>query len=48
VWDVADADPGWLGPANLVALVLIGVLMGWLLRGSRAREEGGESRSSQR
>jgi hypothetical protein len=41
LWDVADADPGWLGPANLAALVLIGVLTGWLLRGGRTREERG-------
>ena len=46
LWDVADADPGWIGPANLVALALIAVLLGWLLRGTRSaqrREERGPS-----
>ena len=38
VWDVADADPGWIGPANLGALALIGVLLGWLLRGTRSAQ----------
>ena len=30
--DVSEADPGWLGPANLVALVLTALLLGWMLR----------------
>jgi hypothetical protein len=30
--DVGEADPGWLGPANLVSLVLATVLLGWMLR----------------
>jgi len=30
--DVGDADPGWLGPANLVSIVLATVLLGWMLR----------------
>ena len=34
VWDVADAEPAWIGPANLVSLALIGVLIGWLVRAS--------------
>jgi hypothetical protein len=29
--DVGEADPGWLGPANLVSLVLATVLLGWML-----------------
>ena len=35
--DVADAEPSWLGPANVVALALIGVLTGWLLRSPSPR-----------
>ena len=30
--DVGDADPSWLGPANLVSLVLTTLLLGWMLR----------------
>jgi hypothetical protein len=30
--DVAEADPEWLGPANLVSLVLATLLLGWMLR----------------
>ena len=30
--DVGAADPGWLGPANLVSLVLTAALLAWLLR----------------
>jgi hypothetical protein len=33
LWDISDADPGWLGPANAVALALIGAVLFWLLRG---------------
>ena len=29
--DVGEADPSWLGPANLVALVLTAVLLGWMV-----------------
>ena len=36
LWDVGDADPGWLGPANLVSLALIGGVLLWLLRGGGA------------
>ena len=31
VVDVGDADPGWLGPADLVSLLLIGAFIAWLL-----------------
>jgi hypothetical protein len=31
VIDVGEADPRWLGPANLVSLVLTAGLLGWLL-----------------
>jgi hypothetical protein len=34
--DVGDADPEWLGPANLIALVLTALLLGWLLWGALA------------
>lgn len=30
--DVGEADPSWLGPANLVSLALATVLLGWMLR----------------
>ncbi len=36
--DVGEADPSWLGPANLVSLVLTTLLLGWMLR---ARQEAG-------
>lgn len=31
VVDVGEADPGWLGPANLTSLALMAVVLGWLL-----------------
>lgn len=34
--DVGEADPSWLGPANLVSLVLTTLLLAWMLR-SRPR-----------
>jgi UPF0716 family protein affecting phage T7 exclusion len=30
--DVGEADPRWLGPANLVSLLLATLLLGWMLR----------------
>jgi hypothetical protein len=30
--DVGEADPSWLGPANLVSIVLATLLLGWMLR----------------
>jgi hypothetical protein len=33
LWDIGDADPGWLGPANAISLALIGAVLFWLLRG---------------
>lgn len=33
--DVGEADPSWLGPANLVLLVLTALLLGWLVREHR-------------
>ena len=30
--DVGEADPGWLGPANLLSLLLATLLLGWMLR----------------
>jgi hypothetical protein len=32
VIDVGEADPDWLGPVNLVSLVLATLLLGWMLR----------------
>jgi hypothetical protein len=34
--DVGEADPEWLGPANLVALVLTCVLLAWMINSQRA------------
>ncbi len=33
--DVGEADPSWLGPANLVSLLLVTVLLAWMLRSER-------------
>jgi hypothetical protein len=30
--DVGEAEPEWLGPANLVTLALATLLLGWMLR----------------
>ena len=30
--DIGDADPGWLGPANLIAVAATALLLGWMLR----------------
>jgi UPF0716 family protein affecting phage T7 exclusion len=38
VIDVGEAEPSWLGPANLVSLVLGTALLGWMLR-TEQREE---------
>jgi hypothetical protein len=35
LWDVGDADPGWIGPANAISLALIAAVIAWLLRGAR-------------
>ena len=38
--DVGEADPGWLGPANLISLVLTAGALGWALSVSaRAQPE---------
>jgi hypothetical protein len=34
--DVGEADPSWLGPANLVSLALATVLLVWMLREASA------------
>jgi peptidoglycan/LPS O-acetylase OafA/YrhL len=34
--DIGGSDPGWLGPANFVSLVLTTVLLAWML--TRERE----------
>lgn len=36
--DIGQADPSWLGPANLVSLVLATVLLGLMLQAERRRE----------
>ena len=36
VWDVADTDPAWQGPVNLVVLGLVTAALWWLLRTRRA------------
>jgi hypothetical protein len=33
--DVGEADPEWLGPANLVALALTSLLLAWMLNVAR-------------
>jgi hypothetical protein len=33
--DVGEADPSWLGPANLVGLVMTTVLLGWMVKEQR-------------
>lgn len=30
--DISEADPSWLGPANLAGLVVTSALLAWLLR----------------
>ena len=32
LWDVADGEPAWIGPANVVALALIAAVTAWLVR----------------
>jgi hypothetical protein len=39
VWDVSDADPTWIGPVNLVVLVLIGAALWWMWREARRQEQ---------
>jgi hypothetical protein len=34
--DVGHADPKWVGPANLVSLVLVSVLLAWMVNDERA------------
>jgi hypothetical protein len=38
LWDIGDADPGWIGPANVASLALITVVLAWGLRGGRERD----------
>ena len=38
--DVGDADPSWLGPADLAAVFLSTLLLGWMLRQEQARARG--------
>ena len=33
--DVDEADPSWLGPANLAAIALTTLLLGWMLQQQR-------------
>ena len=33
--DAGDADPSWLGPANLALIVLSTVLLAWMLQQER-------------
>ena len=40
-WDVADGEPSWIGPANVVTLGLIAALILWLLRRPAARATDG-------
>jgi hypothetical protein len=36
--DIADTDPGWLGPFNFASLLLLTVLTGWVLAGAARLE----------
>ena len=36
--DVGEADPSWLGPANLVSLLIATVLLAWMLQAERRAE----------
>jgi hypothetical protein len=36
--DVGEADPEWLGPANLISLVLLTGLLAWMLQTERRAE----------
>jgi hypothetical protein len=33
--DIGEADPTWLGPANLIALAATAALLGWMIRAIR-------------
>ena len=35
VIDIGEAEPSWLGPANLVSLVLTAALLAWLVQSAR-------------
>lgn len=35
LWDVSDTEPAWIGPANVVSLALIAVVLLWMLRATR-------------
>ena len=35
--DIADTDPGWLGPFNFVSLALLTFVTGWVLHGAARR-----------
>jgi hypothetical protein len=39
LFDVGEVDPSWLGPANLVSLVLATALLAWMLQAERRREQ---------
>jgi hypothetical protein len=34
LWDIADGEPAWIGPANVASLALIALVIGWLVRAS--------------
>jgi hypothetical protein len=36
--DVSEADPSWLGPANLVSLLLTTALLAWMVQAERRAE----------
>jgi hypothetical protein len=37
LWDIADGEPAWIGPANVASLALIGAVIAWLVRGGREK-----------
>jgi hypothetical protein len=35
LWDIADGEPAWIGPANVISLALIAGVIAWLVRRPR-------------
>jgi hypothetical protein len=48
LWDVAETEPGWLGPVNAVVIALVGAGLWWLLRAGRAEDRSAVRRPAAR